>query len=333
MLREAGEDVTYYSSEIINAYRSNKEDDVRNRFGLGSYAATESNMELTRSGGRRILVTTQVCELSLDLSADLLITEIAPMDAILQRAGRLHRAGDEPVAMTCSCKQCSSPLVASDHEYRVLVFSLLTTGESTTDRWLPYATSCESQMWDVLERTEQALDRAVVYHFPRSVEWVNDAYPEPLDLNTGTFGRAIQSDWIRGDVRRFNDESIGEDELTIRDIQQLRIPAIAARYQTSESEYKMTAWELWDREHPQRNASADPVASVEHMLPIGITRVWLRSGRSVRDMESTFRDGGFEEDAIERPTHSIGATPADERENGLPIVSVDYSYETGLHRH
>ena len=49
---------------------------VRNRNGVGQ--AT-------------VLVTTQVAEMSLDLSADLLITDIAPIPSLIQRMGRLNR--------------------------------------------------------------------------------------------------------------------------------------------------------------------------------------------------------------------------------------------------
>ena len=43
-----------------------------------------------------LAVTTQVAEMSLDLSADLLITEYAPVPSLIQRMGRLNRFADEP---------------------------------------------------------------------------------------------------------------------------------------------------------------------------------------------------------------------------------------------
>lgn len=47
--------------------------------------------DFKRKGLATILVATQVAEMSLDLSADLLITDIAPIPSLIQRLGRLNR--------------------------------------------------------------------------------------------------------------------------------------------------------------------------------------------------------------------------------------------------
>lgn len=48
-----------------------------------------------KSGERAILVATQVVEVGLDISADVLHTEVAPANAVFQRAGRCARFGGE----------------------------------------------------------------------------------------------------------------------------------------------------------------------------------------------------------------------------------------------
>jgi CRISPR-associated endonuclease/helicase Cas3 len=68
------------------------------RFAMGDRLDIESSVtsvfgrkSTAQERNGKVLIATQVVEQSLDLDFDLLITDLAPMDLLIQRAGRLHR--------------------------------------------------------------------------------------------------------------------------------------------------------------------------------------------------------------------------------------------------
>lgn len=84
-LRELfGEDVQLLHSRFLAVDRARKEKDLFAELGADS----EKN---GRRPKRRIVVGTQVFEQSCDLDFDVLISDICPMDLLIQRVGRLHR--------------------------------------------------------------------------------------------------------------------------------------------------------------------------------------------------------------------------------------------------
>lgn len=75
-----GTEIFLFHARFPADWRQQREDSVLATFGENG----------TRSG-RKILIATQVAEQSLDLDFDVMVTDLAPIDLVLQRAGRLWR--------------------------------------------------------------------------------------------------------------------------------------------------------------------------------------------------------------------------------------------------
>ncbi|MCC6616042.1 MAG: CRISPR-associated helicase Cas3', partial [Anaerolineae bacterium] len=73
-------DVILFHARFPTAWRGEIEREVLEAFGKDGHRPA-----------RAILVATQIIEQSLDLDFDLMLTQLAPVDLLIQRAGRLHR--------------------------------------------------------------------------------------------------------------------------------------------------------------------------------------------------------------------------------------------------
>ena len=92
---------------------------IHSRFTLGDRAEREDKdeIELQMNAGR-VVIATQVIEVSLDVSFDVMFTENAPADSLLQRFGRVNRHGDgkesSPVWVCCGEDKGSSLIYSNE---------------------------------------------------------------------------------------------------------------------------------------------------------------------------------------------------------------------------
>ncbi|MFH1259964.1 MAG: CRISPR-associated helicase Cas3' [Elusimicrobiota bacterium] len=82
-----GTEINLFHARYPAQERQKREDAILSIYGKNE----EENGKLKKRIGRHILVATQVAEQSLDIDFDLLVTDLAPIDLVLQRAGRLWR--------------------------------------------------------------------------------------------------------------------------------------------------------------------------------------------------------------------------------------------------
>lgn len=99
-LQAAGVDAALFHARFAMSDRLRIEQSVLARYGRAAKA---------RAG---VVVATQVLEQSLDLDFDLVVTDIAPADLLVQRAGRLwrHERGERPLGVAELCVVCPEPV-------------------------------------------------------------------------------------------------------------------------------------------------------------------------------------------------------------------------------
>ncbi|MBI2790386.1 MAG: CRISPR-associated helicase Cas3' [Gammaproteobacteria bacterium] len=103
------ENITLFHARFVLHDRLEKEYKIIEQFGAESTASK-------RSG--KLVIATQVIEQSLDLDFDFMVSDLAPIDCLIQRAGRLHRHVRDKEGN----RLLSTDLVDRRGEYSLLVF-------------------------------------------------------------------------------------------------------------------------------------------------------------------------------------------------------------------
>lgn len=165
--------ILLYNSEFMRKDRPIKENILR-KFGKGINTELKNGeIDYCKKFGfdpneSVIFVGTQVAEISLNISFDLLISDLAPMDSLIQRGGRLHRRQSIFIAKECSCKQCKR--LDLDHEYNLHIFD---TGKLC----YPYYTSEDDElMREVIENTRKEIVSEPIYTFENGIKMMNAVY-------------------------------------------------------------------------------------------------------------------------------------------------------------
>ena len=173
-----------YHSSFISRDRVKKEKIIRSFF---------------KNSDTCVLVSTQVSELSLDISADVMYSEIAPVDSIVQRGGRLNRKGEVPVDEQ------------TGYTYRLYLMPAYDDERA-----------CRPYEPDILQKSWEAIGE--LYTFQDACEWVDTVYQESLPLMHKELSSAIHTDLVFG--KRPQDNYAGETE------EEGRVVIRERRYQT-----------------------------------------------------------------------------------------------------
>lgn len=144
---------------------------------------------------RAVLVATQIIEQSLDLDFDLMVTDLAPADLVLQRLGRLHRhdrpprpTGDDCVLYLCRPLSVSPDGVPTFENY----FDLIYDAHILLRSWLT-----------LRDRTELSI--------PRDIEGIIEDVYGPQEC-PAIYPDALRATWRETLAKKEQDDADEEDE-------------------------------------------------------------------------------------------------------------------------
>jgi CRISPR-associated helicase Cas3/CRISPR-associated endonuclease Cas3-HD len=158
-----------------------------------------------------IAIATQAAELSLDISAERMITELTPADVLVQRSGRLHRRGKSPQKI-----EGESSRLPDGFEYQLLVAPLDIDYETAEDKHagLPYKDA------KLLQRTWQLAPWDEDFSFARGLDWCEKVLTDEVIHRPSRLFEQSNLDAVFGNrpQENYRDDGGGQ-AVTIRDIE------------------------------------------------------------------------------------------------------------------
>lgn len=162
------------------------------------------------------LVATQAAELSLDISAERMISELASADIVVQRAGRLNRRGKTPEVTDATAR------LPQGFAYELFISPLWMGDADEKERAgcaLPYVDlKHPAAGLKILELTWQNAPWNEVFSFERGLQWCEIALPDEPLYGDGGLREAAANDAVFGNKPQENFDGKNRDGVTIRDI-------------------------------------------------------------------------------------------------------------------
>lgn len=203
-------EVIIMHAQFIMTDRAKREEQILKR--VGKHSTPESRRGL-------IIVGTQVLEQSLDLDFDLMITELCPMDLLLQRTGRLHRHNRvRPQGLETACcfvldetdDSFDSGSAAIYGEWLLMRTRALLPNKLTIPSDIPLLVqqTYDETNNEMLGELTEGMKKAQEENKLRTDEKENNAKKYRIKKPSNRKGKCLD-DWLNNDIKS-NNEQTGE---------------------------------------------------------------------------------------------------------------------------